>query len=172
MAPLSKLASQCLKATGVGFASLFIALPMTAQSTSDLSIAEIAASSDSFETLVSLLEHAGWVGAFDGSNGKEFTVFAPTDEAFESLPEGTVESLFQPENKETLYDILAYHIVGGSVTSDQLSSGAVESKAGGLPLQVSVGQQVTVNGATVSTADIIANNGVIHAIDAVLIPQR
>ncbi|MEO0942662.1 MAG: fasciclin domain-containing protein, partial [Cyanobacteria bacterium J06642_12] len=86
--------------------------------------------------------------------------------------EGTVESLFEPENKEVLFDILAYHFIGGSVTSDQLSSGAVDSKAMGLPLQIEVGDEVTVNDATVSTADITASNGVIHAIDMVLIPQR
>jgi len=172
MALLSKLTSRCLKIAGIGLTSLFIALPISAQSASAQSIAEIASSSDSFDTLVSLLDHAGWVGAFDGSNGKEFTVFAPTDEAFSLLPEGVLESLYEPENRETLYDVLAYHIIGGSVTSDQLSSGAVESKAGGLPLQVEVGQEITINGATVSAADITATNGVIHAIDMVLIPQR
>ena len=172
MALLSKLTSQCLKAAGIGFASLFIALPITAQSADAQSISEIASSNDSFDVLTSLLEEAGWVEAFDGSNGKEFTVFAPTDEAFSRLPEGTLESLYEPENREMLYDVIAYHVVGGSVTSDQLSSGAVDSKAGGLPLQVEVGQQITINGATVSTADIAATNGVIHVIDMVLIPQR
>ena len=172
MAIFSKLTSQCLKAAGIGFASLFIALPITAQSADAQSIAEIAGSNDSFDILTSLLEEAGWVEAFDGSNGKEFTVFAPTDEAFSLLSEGTLESLYEPENREMLYDVLAYHVIGGSVTSDQLSSGAVDSKAGGLPLQVEVGQQITINDATVSTADIIATNGVIHVIDMVLIPQR
>ncbi|MEO0408078.1 MAG: fasciclin domain-containing protein, partial [Cyanobacteria bacterium P01_A01_bin.135] len=151
--------------------SLAVALPAAAQSAGDQSIAEIASSSDSFDTLTSLLEHAGWVEAFD-SDDKEFTVFAPTDEAFERLSDGVVESLYEPENIDFLYDILAYHVVGGSVTSDQLTSGAVESKAGGLPLQVDVGQEITVNGAAVSTADIAASNGVIHVIDTVLIPQR
>ena len=172
MALLSKLTSRCLKAAGIGFASLFMALPITAQSADAQSIAEIASSNDSFDVLTSLLEQAGWVEAFDGSNGKEFTVFAPTDEAFSRLSEETLESLYEPENREMLYDIIAYHVIGGSVTSDQLSSGAVDSKAGGLPLQVEVGQQITINDATVSTADITATNGVIHVIDMVLIPQR
>ncbi|MEM7065086.1 MAG: fasciclin domain-containing protein [Cyanobacteria bacterium P01_B01_bin.77] len=172
MALLSKLTSRCLKAAGIGFVSLFIALPAAAQSSDAQSIAEIASSNDSFDVLTSLLEEAGWVGAFDGSNGKEFTVFAPTDEAFSRLPEGTLESLYEPENRETLYDVLAYHVVGGSVTSDQLSSGALNSKAGGLPLQIEVDQQITINNATVSAADITATNGVIHVIDMVLIPQR
>lgn len=171
MTRLSKLTSQCLKVAGIGFASLLIALPATAQSTSGQSITQIASSNDSFDVLVSLMEHAGILGAFDGSNGKEFTVFAPTDDAFGRLSEGTIESLYKPENRETLLDVLAYHVIGGSVTSDQLSSGAVDSK-NGLPLQVNVGQQVTINDATVRAADITATNGVIHVVDTVLIPQR
>ncbi|NEQ54851.1 MAG: fasciclin domain-containing protein [Leptolyngbya sp. SIO3F4] len=171
MARLSKLVSQCLKVAGIGLTSLLVALPVTAQSTSNQSITEIAGSSDSFDVLVALLDHAGWLGAFDGSNGKVFTVFAPTDDAFGRLPAGTIESLYKPENKEFLYDVLAYHVIGGSVTSDQLSSGDVDSK-NGLPLQVGVGQQVTINEATVRAADITATNGVIHVIDTVLIPQR
>ena len=171
MTRLSKLTSQWLKAASIGFASLLIALPATAQSSDSQSIAQIAGSSDSFDVLTSLLKHAGFLGAFDGSNGKEFTVFAPTDDAFGRLPAGTIESLYRPENRETLYDVLAYHVIGGSVTSDQLSSGAVDSK-NGLPLQVGVGQRVTVNDATVRAADITATNGVIHVIDTVLIPQR
>ena len=168
---LSRLISKCSKAAGIGFASLLIALPVTAQSTSNQSITAIANSNDSFDVLSALLSHAGWSGAFDGSNGKEFTVFAPTDQAFGRLPEGAIESLFEPENRELLYDVLAYHIIGGSVTSAQLSAGAVESK-NGLPLQVGVDPQVTINNATVVAADITATNGVIHVIDTVLIPQR
>ena len=171
MKRLSKLTSQCLKVAGIGFTSLLIALPVTAQSTSSQSITQIASSNDSFDVLVSLMDHAGILEAFNGSNGKEFTVFAPTDDAFGRLSEGTIESLYKPENRDTLLDVLAYHVIGGSVTSDQLSSGAVDSK-NGLPLEVGVGQQVTVNGATVRTADITATNGVIHVIDTVLIPQR
>ncbi|MEM8615046.1 MAG: fasciclin domain-containing protein [Cyanobacteria bacterium P01_H01_bin.105] len=171
MKRLSKFTSQCLKIAGIGLTSLFIALPVAAQSGGDQSITEIADSNDSFDVLVSLLDHAGILGAFDGSNGKEFTVFAPTDDAFGRLPAGTIESLYKPENRETLFDVLAYHVIGGSVTSDQLSSGPVDSK-NGLPLQVNVGQGVTINNATVNTADITATNGVIHVIDTVLIPQR
>lgn len=172
MAFLSKLASQCLKVAGIGVASLLVALPAATQSAGTQSISEIASTNASFDILASLLERAGWIEAFDGSNGAEFTVFAPTDEAFKRLPEEVLASLYAPENREMLYDVLAYHVIGGSVTSDRLSSGPVDSKAMGLPLQVSVGQQVTINGATVSTADIRATNGVIHVIDTVLIPQR
>ena len=171
MTLFSGLASKCLKMAGIGVTSLLIALPITTQSANAQSISEIAGSNDSFDVLTALLDHAGWLGAFDGSNGKVFTVFAPTDDAFGRLPKGTIESLYQPENREVLYDVLAYHVIGGNVTSDQLSSGAVDSK-NGLPLQVSVGQQVSINDATVSMADITASNGVIHVIDTVLIPQR
>ena len=172
MQRLSKIASRCLKATGIGLASLAIALPATAQGNSGPSIAQITSSSDSFDVLESLLEHAGWTKFFDGSNGKTFTVFAPTDDAFSRLPEGVVNSLYKSENRETLYDILAYHVIGGEVMSSQLASGPVKSKAGGLPLQVTVGQEVRINNATVQTADISASNGVVHVIDTVLIPQR
>ena len=169
MTRLSNLVSQCIKLAGIGLTSVFVALPVAAQDSQ--SIAQIADSNESFDVLTSLLNHAGWLGAFDGTNGKVFTVFAPTDDAFGRLPAGTIESLYKPENRETLYDVLAYHVIGGSVTSDQLSSGAVDSK-NGLPLQVGVGSQVTVNDATVRAADITASNGVIHVIDTVLIPQR
>lgn len=172
MIRLSRLASKYLTVAGIGLTSLLISFPATAQDAGNPSIAEIASSSDSFDVLESLLAHAGILGAFDGSNGKVFTVFAPTDDAFGRLPKGTIESLYKPENRETLYDVLAYHVIGGSVTADQLSSGPIESKASGLPLQVNVGQMVTINNATVQAANITASNGMIHVIDAVLIPQR
>lgn len=171
MIRFSKLTSNSLKVLGGGLASLLIALPATAQVNGNQSISQIAESSNSFDVLTSLIKHAGFFGAFDGTNGKEFTIFAPTDDAFGRLPKGTIEALYKPENRDTLYDILAYHMIGGSVTSDQLSSGSVGSK-NGLPLQINLGQQVTVNNATVRLADITASNGVIHAIDTVLIPQR
>ena len=172
MTRLFQFTSQCLKVAGIGLTSLFIALPAMAQGTRDQSIAEIAGASDSFDVLTALLDHAGWLGAFDGSNGKEFTVFAPTDDAFGRLPEGTLESLFQPENREMLYSVLAYHVVGGSLTADQLLPGALLTKHSGQTLDVDLGQQVTVNDATVSTADIMASNGIIHVVDTVLIPPQ
>ncbi len=172
MSLFSRLTSQCLKTVGLGLVCLSIALPVGAQGAGKQSITEIAGSNDSFDTLASLLEHAGWLGFFDGSNGKEFTIFAPTDDAFANLPKGKLESLYKPENKESLYDFLAYHIIGGSVTSDMLSSGSVDTKAKGLSLKVNVDDEVMVNNATVSTANIAASNGVIHAIDTVLIPKR
>jgi uncharacterized surface protein with fasciclin (FAS1) repeats len=132
-------------------------------------IAAIASGSESFNVLTALLKHAELVGILNGED--EFTVFAPTDDAFGRLPAGTIESLFQPENSDLLKTILTYHVVPGSVTSGQLSSGDVGSAAG-IPLSVVVGSGVTVNGANVVTADIEASNGVIHVIDAVLLPPQ
>ena len=132
-------------------------------------IVSIASSNDSFNVLTALLKHAGLVSVLNGDT--EFTVFAPTDDAFGRLPAGTIESLFQPENKALLTTILTYHVVPGSVQSTQLSSGSVDSVAG-IPLDVSVGSGVTINTASVVQADIEASNGVIHIIDAVLLPPQ
>lgn len=169
MVRLSKLVSRGL---GIAAASLLLTLPATAQTPGSPSISEIASSNHSFDVLTSLLKQAKLLGAFDGSNGKVFTIFAPTDDAFGRLPKGTIEGLYKPENKELLYDLIAYHVIGGNVTADKLSSGPVKSKASGLPLQVNVGQMVTINNATVKATNITASNGVIHVIDTVLIPQR
>lgn len=163
-----------------GLSSLVFAMPgkaetapsaeVVAQASGSPTIAAIASSSSSFDVLTALLNHAGWTGAFDSPN-KTFTVFAPTDDAFGRLPKGTIEFLFKPESKERLYDILSYHVIGGSVTSGSLTNGPVKAK-NGLPLEVSLGQGVRINSANVSQADISASNGTIHVIDQVLIPNR
>lgn len=132
-------------------------------------IVNIASTNDSFDVLTALVKHAGLVGVLNGDT--EFTVFAPTDAAFGRLPAGTIESLFQPENKELLTTILTYHVVAGSVQSTQLSSGSVDSVAG-LPLEVAVDSGVTVNSANVVQADITASNGIIHVVDQVLLPPQ
>lgn len=132
-------------------------------------IVSIASSNDSFDVLTALLKHAELVGVLNGDT--EFTVFAPTDAAFGRLPEGTIESLFQAENKELLKTILTYHVVPGTVLSTDLSSGSVDSVAG-IPLTVSVDGGVAINTANVVQADIAASNGVIHVIDSVLLPPQ
>ncbi|MEA5466167.1 fasciclin domain-containing protein [Leptothoe sp. PORK10 BA2] len=132
-------------------------------------IVSIASTNDSFNVLTALLKHAKLVGVLNGET--EFTVFAPTDDAFGRLPKGTIESLYQPENRELLATILTYHVVPGSVRSTELSSGAVDSVAG-IPLTISVGSGVTVNRSNVVTADIEASNGIIHVIDQVLLPPQ
>ena len=131
-------------------------------------IVEIAQSTNTFNTLLAAVgaaELASWV-----DNAAPKTLFAPTDDAFAKLPAGTVESLLLPENKETLTQILLFHLVDGSVTSGQLSTGYVEtlSRTG---LWVNTSNGVVLNGnANVTTPDVLAKNGVIHIIDEVLLP--
>jgi uncharacterized surface protein with fasciclin (FAS1) repeats len=136
----------------------------------ELSIAEIAASGEDFTILAAALDAAGLTEAL--SNGEiTVTVFAPTDAAFEALPEGVLETLLLPENRDQLAQILTYHVVDGEVFSTDLVSGEVDTLAG-TPITVMVGEEmVTINEASVVTADIKASNGVIHVIDSVLLPM-
>ena len=160
------------------FALMLAVLPAQAKEATSLqskdghtgnTIVSIASTNDSFDVLTALLKHAKLVGVLNGET--EFTVFAPTDDAFGRLPKGTIESLFQPENRELLATILTYHVVPGSVRSTQLSSGSVNSVAG-IPLDVSVGSGVMVNSSNVVTADIEASNGIIHVVYTVLLPPQ
>lgn len=133
-------------------------------------ILEIAVQAGSFQTLVAAIETAELAETL-GTEGP-FTVFAPTDEAFAALPEGTVASLLEPENRATLRAILTYHVVPGRLeASDVVERGALETLQGqSLAVKVYDGS-VQVGGAKVATADVSASNGVIHVIDAVLIPD-
>ncbi|WP_343327880.1 fasciclin domain-containing protein [Leptolyngbya sp. CCY15150] len=138
--------------------------PMMGQPT----IVDIAASSESFQTLTAALEAADLVSTLQGEG--PFTVFAPTDEAFAALPPGTLEALLLPENKDILVSILTYHVVPGSVMSTDLTSGAVPT-AEGRSIMVDVSEAgVMVNNASVVMADIEASNGVVHVIDQVILP--
>lgn len=112
---------------------------------------------------------AGLVDTLKGDG--PFTVFAPTNAAFAALPAGTVDTLLLPENKDQLISILTYHVVPGAVTSDQLAGQrlSVETVQGST-VHVDGTDGVTVDGANVIAADIIASNGVIHVIDAVILP--
>ena len=98
-----------------------------------------------------------------------YTVFAPTDEAFSQLPEGTLEYLLKPENQEVLQRVLSYHVLPQKVTSSEISSGEVETLDGGLIVEVDE-DRVIVNNASVVTPDIEDSNGVIHAVNRVLLP--
>ena len=100
-----------------------------------------------------------------------FTVFAPTDEAFAALPEGTVQNLLLPENKEKLIAILTYHVVSGKVLSGDLSNNMMVATVQGGQVKIMTAGGVTVDGANVITADIETSNGVIHVIDAVILPK-
>ncbi len=133
-------------------------------------IVAVASQDDTFSTLVAALSAAELAEVLSGEG--PFTVFAPTDEAFAALPEGTVEELLKPENKDQLIKLLTYHVVPAQVPSTEIASGAVETVQGE-PINIQVDeatQTVMVNDATVTQADIIGSNGVIHAIDAVILP--
>ncbi|QTN31051.1 fasciclin domain-containing protein [Akkermansiaceae bacterium] len=133
-------------------------------------IVDTAVAAGSFKTLAAALGAAGLVDTLKGDG--PFTVFAPTDEAFAKLPEGTVEELLKPENKAKLADILTYHVVSGKVmakTAVTLDKATAVNKKD-IALKV-VDGTLTLNGsAKVATADIECSNGVIHVIDAVILP--
>ncbi|WP_375173890.1 fasciclin domain-containing protein [Pseudooceanicola sp.] len=131
-------------------------------------IVDTAAEAGSFSTLLAAAEAAGLVDTLKGEG--PLTVFAPTDDAFAALPEGTVESLLEPENKDKLTAILTYHVVSGAVMSGDLSDGMSAATVEGSEITVSLGDAVKINDATVVTPDIEASNGVIHVIDSVLMP--
>ncbi len=138
--------------------------------TSEPDIVDIAASDDQFSTLVAAVTAAGLVDTLKGDG--PFTVFAPTNAAFEALPAGTVENLLKPENKDQLIKILTYHVVPGAVTSDQLAGQRLDvATVQGQTVHIDGRNGVKVNRSRVTTADIIASNGVIHVIDRVLLPK-
>jgi len=128
----------------------------------------IAAGNADFSTLVAALKAAGLVDTLNGTG--PFTIFAPTNAAFDKLPKGTVENLLKPENKAKLTAILTYHVVAGKVMAADVKTGMVKTVQGDeLDVKVANGR-VTVNGAKVSKTDLIGTNGVIHVIDSVVMP--
>ena len=130
-------------------------------------IVAVASSTEGFSTLVAALSAAGLVETLQGAG--PFTVFAPSDDAFAALPAGLLEKLLLPENVAVLTSILTYHVVSGTVMSADIMAGDVPTVEGStVALDTAYG--VTVNGATVTTADVAASNGVIHVIDAVMVP--
>ena len=130
-------------------------------------IVTVASNTEGFTTLVAALTAAGLVETLQGEG--PFTVFAPTDAAFEALPAGLLEKLLLPENKAVLVSILTYHVVAGKVMSTEVVAGEVPTVEGSnVKLETSYG--VKVNGANVTAADVAASNGVIHVIDAVIVP--
>ena len=134
-------------------------------------IVETAAAAGSFNTLAAALQAAGLVETLKGEG--PFTVFAPTDEAFAKLPAGTVENLLKPENKEKLKAILTYHVVAGKVTAAQVTKLKSAKTVQGSDVKIAVtGGIVTVNGAKIVKADVMASNGVIHVIDTVIMPPQ
>lgn len=146
-------------------ASTALALPAMA---ADKDIVDTAVEAGSFGTLVAAVEAAGLVDTLKGEG--PFTVFAPTDDAFAALPEGTVDDLLKPENKEKLNAILTYHVVPGKVMSTDLSDGMTAATVQGGDVTIKTEGGVMVNDASVTSADVEASNGVIHVIDSVLMP--
>ena len=133
-------------------------------------IVEVAVEAGKFKTLAAALKAAGLVDTLKGEG--PFTVFAPTDEAFAKLPAGTVESLLKPENKEKLVAVLTYHVVPGKVlAADVVKLTEAKTVQGGKVTIAAKDGKVTVDGANVVTTDIKAKNGVIHVIDAVILPK-
>ena len=146
------------------------ALSLTTSVAFAADIVDTAVEAGSFQTLVAAVEAAGLVDTLKGEG--PFTVFAPTDEAFAALPEGTVESLLEPENRDQLIAILTYHVVPGAVRSGDLAGQEldVETLQGETVAIDATDGAVTVDDATVVQADIEADNGVIHVIDTVIMP--
>jgi uncharacterized surface protein with fasciclin (FAS1) repeats len=146
-------------------AASFLAAPAFA---ADMDIVDTAVGAGNFTTLVAAVTAAGLVDTLKGPG--PFTVFAPTDAAFAALPAGTVEDLLKPENKEKLVSILTYHVVPGAVMSTDLTEGMKAATVNGAEVTITLEGGAKVNGAVISTADIVATNGVIHVIDSVILP--
>lgn len=132
-------------------------------------IVDTAVGAGDFETLVAAVQAAGLVDTLKGDG--PFTVFAPTDEAFAALPEGTVETLLMPENKDQLVAILTYHVVPGKVMSTDLQDDMEATTVQGEAIVIDLDNGVMVEEASVVSADIETSNGVIHVIDKVILPE-
>jgi uncharacterized surface protein with fasciclin (FAS1) repeats len=154
------------------FASVAIAasLALSAGAAKAANIVETAVAAGSFTTLVAAVQAAGLVETLSSSG--PFTVFAPTDDAFAKLPAGTVENLLKPENKDQLIAVLTYHVVAGKVMSSDIAGKTLEAETvQGQSLTINAMDGVMVDNATVVTADIVTDNGVIHVIDTVVLPK-
>jgi uncharacterized surface protein with fasciclin (FAS1) repeats len=134
-------------------------------------VVDIAVGSADHSTLVTAVKAAGLVETLSGAG--PFTVFAPTNAAFEKLPKGTVESLLTPEKKDDLTGILTYHVVAGAFKAADLKDGQMIKTVNGKELKVTIKDgKVMIDGATVTAADLVAGNGVVHVIDAVVLPKK
>ncbi|HVT04551.1 MAG TPA: fasciclin domain-containing protein [Thermoanaerobaculia bacterium] len=133
------------------------------------SIAEVAMSTGMHNTLVAALKAAGLVDMLMAAG--DYTVFAPTDEAFAKLPAGTVEMLLKPENRDKLRAVLQYHVVAGRVSAAKVMKMSKARSVSGQDISISMmGDQVMIGNAHVVKADVMATNGVVHVIDTVLMP--
>jgi uncharacterized surface protein with fasciclin (FAS1) repeats len=154
-----------------------LALGLTSSMASAANIVETAMGAGTFNTLIAAAKAAGLADAL--ATGQNLTVFAPTDEAFAKLPAGTVEDLLKPENKAKLAAILTYHVLPRKLTSNQMMAGpfhvrTLKAGSGGdylLAVKKSA-SGVTIDNANVIKADIMTDNGVIHVIDSVMLPEN
>ncbi|QPC45459.1 fasciclin domain-containing protein [Kaustia mangrovi] len=138
---------------------------------SDKDIVDTAVGAGQFTTLATALEAAGLVATLKGPG--PFTVFAPTDEAFAKLPEGTVDTLLEPANKDKLVAVLTYHVVSGRVMAEDVVKMDKAKTVNGAMIAIEAGSgAVMVNDARVTATDIGASNGVIHVIDKVILPPE
>lgn len=132
-------------------------------------VVQVAVSSPDHTTLVKAVQAAGLVDAL--SNAGPFTVFAPTNAAFDQLPKGTVEGLLKPESKDDLINILQYHVIVGVYNAESFTDGQVIGQVNGDNVTMSVKDgKIMINGNATIVASIPAANGVVHVIDAVLLP--
>lgn len=158
--------------SAVGALALAVAMPFSAPAEPahhEKDIVDTAVSAGSFNTLVAAVKAAGLVDELKGDG--PLTVFAPTDDAFAALPEGTVESLLKPENKAKLQAILKYHVVAGKVTAADVVKVTSADTLEGQAVKVKASKKgVKINDANVVKTDIMTSNGVIHVIDKVLLP--
>jgi uncharacterized surface protein with fasciclin (FAS1) repeats len=142
-----------------------------ADDVSQKDIVKVAVGSPVHTTLVTAVKAAELVDVL--SNAGPFTVFAPTNEAFDKLPKGTVEDLLKPENKDKLADILQYHVLIGGYPAEKLTDGATLGTASGGSVKISVKDgKVVVNGSATVIGTVPASNGLVHVVDAVVLPQK
>lgn len=155
----------------VAAAMLAMAATGMAANAAEKDIVDTAVAAGQFKTLTAALDAAGLVPTLKGEG--PFTVFAPTDDAFAKLPQGTVSDLLKPENKQKLVDVLTYHVVAGKVMAADVSKLDEAKTVNGKPVAIQVdGSSVKLNDANVTATDIGASNGVIHVIDKVILPPR
>lgn len=167
-----KLLTQSLKVSGLVATLLFSAYSAAghAKMTSSPDIVSIAASVDSFSTLVTAVQVAGLVETLQGDG--PYTVLAPTNEAFSALPAATLKNLLKPENRDKLTQILTYHVLPGKVTARDAQNRVSAKTVQGEKIVITQDHgQLFINGAQVVKADIQASNGIIHVIDKVILPK-
>ena len=168
-AATAAVAPSILRAQGMAGGMAETPTTQPAGMASNKTIVEIAQSTGMHNTFVKAVQAAGLAEVL--SSPGPFTVFAPTDAAFAKLPAGTLDSLMKPENKEKLADILKHHVVSGAVTSKQVMGMDEAKPLYGDPVMIeSSDGTVMVGDAKVVKADVVAKNGIIHVIDAVLLP--